>query len=915
MPRNRYRPRRIPRERKRPRRGKNKVQRPSQLFRPRASRQLKPLLERIGVPRSVPFVPDPFQREALAALEPSDVLVTASTGSGKTWIAQKAMEELLLGGGCSWYASPLKALSNSKYAEFRQLFGDENVGILTGDRKENSQAPIIVGTTEILRNQLYDAMSQGEDFGFELVVLDEAHYLGDEDRGVVWEEVMIYLPARVRLLLLSATISNAVQLAGWLERLRRVHCQVVAAHERPVPLHPLFMFPSGEVTPLIQRGTMAGKIRHFLERNPRSGLTPRQGVANFSQIITALRHLNLLPAIFFLKSRADCNLALQASLPRLNSKESDDERRRFHKRLRHLLQKQPYLQNHRQLPPLRHGRVAAHHGGQLPHWKALVETLMKEGMLEAIFSTSTVAAGVNFPARSVVLSQSDRFNGREFVALSATDLLQMTGRAGRRGMDQVGFVIVLPGPYQDPRLIFHLLHASPEPIDSQIQITFSMVLNLLLSHRPEEIKELLSRSFATYQDLDEHRELLEESQNVEKELAMELETGACGDLDELLFNLSRKRELERQLEEARRDLRWKRNRLLKLSYLNPGRLFRNKKGELLVTLTRATRKQVPGVVAVRVRPRPRLRRGHLRERWLQLDKVDSLLKGCFDLDTLDTPERWNQTLDNASHDTFDPLLVKEPLPSPESEEWKALKVRVEDLIDAIAALPCGHCTNLSQCEPKKTSTLRKKINRALTIRYRLGMVSDRLWNEFDRHFRFLQEQGYLDAAGHLSEDGIWASQLRLDQPLLIAESIRLDVFPHRDPVMLAALIAPFVSDRDSYGESSERPDLSKPALRQAFAKMVQALRPLQLRLHQQNFTVHPISIWPAITVHGWVLGAEWEEVLKVSGLDEGDLAMLIYRTADSLRQMEGLTKTHPRLASSATEAIQRLLREPVLVPT
>jgi superfamily II RNA helicase len=372
------------------------------------------------------------------AIDKSDVLVTAATGSGKTWIALQAMEKLLANKGRSWYASPLKALSNSKYTEFSQHFGAENVGILTGDRKENHQAPIIVGTTEILRNQLYDAMYRGEDLGVELVILDEAHYLGDEDRGVVWEEVMIYLPARTRLLLLSATISNAAEIAAWLEWLRQVDCQIVTAHKRPVPIHPLFMFPSGEVTPLGQRREMAGKVRHFLRSSPRAGLTPRRGVANFSQIIAALRHLNLLPAVFFLKSRADCNLALLAALPRLSPNESDEEHRRFNKRFQQLLENHPYLRNHRQLSSLRSGRVAAHHGGQLPQWKVLVETLMKEGELEAIFSTSTVAAGVNFPARSVVLSQSDRFNGREFVPLSATDLLQMTGRAGRRGMDKVG---------------------------------------------------------------------------------------------------------------------------------------------------------------------------------------------------------------------------------------------------------------------------------------------------------------------------------------------------------------------------------------------------------------------------------------------------------------------------------------------
>jgi superfamily II RNA helicase len=838
------------------------------------------LLEKIGVPETTPFVPDPFQREAVLTIEQSDVLVTASTGSGKTWIALKAIEKLLVNQGRSWYASPLKALSNSKYTEFSKQFGGDNVGILTGDRKENPQAPIIVGTTEILRNQLYDAMHRGENLGVDLVVLDEAHYLGDEDRGVVWEEVMIYLPAQIRLLLLSATISNASQIAGWLESLRQIPCRIVTAHERPVPLHPLFMFPNGEMTPLIQRRKMAGKVRHFLEHSPKTWLTPRTGVANFSQ------------------------------------NESDERRRRFHRQLRRLLEAHPYLKKHRQLSSLRNGRVAAHHGGQLPQWKVLVEALMNAGELEAIFSTSTVAAGVNYPARTVVLSQSDRFNGREFVPLGATDLLQMTGRAGRRGMDQVGFVIVLPGPHQDPTLIFDLLHSSPEPVDSQIQISFSMVLNLLLSHRPKGIKQLLTQSFASYQNLKQHQDLLENLQQLEEDITAELEPAGCGDLDDVLRTLSRKRELEQQLKEAQRELRRTWDPLSKQAYLTPGRLFRGKKkGTIFVALGQEDRNSLMGVTAIQVWPRPRLRRGRLRKRWLRQEKVASLLNACLDLATLDTPKLWLESVLSIPPDTYAPLEIKEPLPYPEQKVWTGLQARAEELQAAITALPCGQCPQLSQCEPKKHSRFRDKINKILTLRHRLDDVTNQLWHEFNRHFHFLQEEGYLDKAGRLSTDGIWASQLRLDQPMMIAECIRHDLFSHDDPAMLAGLIAPFVSDRESHGEPLAQLNKFNPALGSAFAKMLAALQPLRRRLRQQGFVVNPLSSWPAAAIYLWVSGASWEELMEISGLDEGDLAMLIYRTADSLRQLEGLKRSHPHLAASATKAIQILLREPVVVPT
>jgi superfamily II RNA helicase len=213
---------------------------------------LRRLLEGIGTPPPAPFKPDPFQLEALAALEHEDVLVTAPTGSGKTWIAREEIRRLINAGKRAWYTSPLKALTNSKYQEFAEEFGAEQVGILTGDRKENGDAPLIVGTTEIYRNQLFDSLRSGTNIRTDLVVLDEAHYLADEERGHVWEEAIILSPPRVRLLLLSATIGNAAEFAAWIAEVRGVHCGVVERPgARPVPLRAAFLYPDGQLLPLL----------------------------------------------------------------------------------------------------------------------------------------------------------------------------------------------------------------------------------------------------------------------------------------------------------------------------------------------------------------------------------------------------------------------------------------------------------------------------------------------------------------------------------------------------------------------------------------------------------------------------------------------------------------------------------------
>ncbi|CAD7839954.1 MAG: ATP-dependent DNA helicase [Olavius algarvensis Delta 4 endosymbiont] len=680
-------------------------------IKPGADASLKTVFAGIGKPPQKPFTPDDFQIDAVAAVKTSDCLVTAPTGAGKTWIAEQSIAAVLKDGGRAWYASPLKALTNAKYAEFGELFGKNNVGILTGDRKENPDAPVITGTTEILRNQLYDAMHRGETLDTSFVILDEAHFLGDPDRGVVWEEIMIYLPARIPLLMLSATINNADQIAAWLENLRAKPCTVIPESQRPVPLAPLFFHPSGTLMPLTVPGKPGKNKRLFKKvhayvatKNPPQ-LAPPRKLPPFGEMLKVLRKYQLLPAIFFLKSRADCDNALE--LCRQNSGHPQDRLARLADRIEELTAASSHTADHRHKWHLENLAVGAHHSGQLPAWKIVLETLMTEGLLDAVFATSTVAAGVNFPARTVVFFNSDRFNGTEFLPLTPTEFHQMTGRAGRRGMDKIGFVVAVPGRFMDIRAAAQLMSAPPSNVMSQIRINFSMVLNLLLSHAPSQVRDLLERSFAAYQITDK-------------------------------------------------------------------------------------------------------------------------VKG-------------------------------------------------------------------------------KRLRRYV------GYGQRHLIEDFNRHLEFLRHHKYVANDGTLTEDGQWASRLRVDQPLLIAEGFRHGIFPDTDPALLAAIMAIFVFEREA-DEKLEKKLVAK-SLRKLYQEFAVTLSPFIDEMAGWGFETRVMYLRPAAALHAWARGFPWEFIIEISGLEEGNLVMLILRTADNLRHIRALKDIFPEAAASAGEAIDLLLKDPVQTTT
>lgn len=441
---------------------------------------LSPTLIEVGEVPPGPFVPARFQEEALAALAAGDVLVSAPTGSGKTWIAQEAVRAHIAGAGQTWYTTPLKALSNQKFRQFQRLFGEDAVGLLTGERRINPRAPVIVGTTEILRNILYGGT---EGIGF--IVLDEAHYLGDVERGTAWEEVLMLAPRGARLLLLSASIPNADELAGWLGVVRGRQPRVVYEHERPVPLRLLLADPRGRLMPPALTGR------------------PKREERRAGWLVELLRQLDagrLLPAILFFPSRRECDQAARDLAP-LRQPDAEDRARA----LGRWESEYPTLMGH----PFRHmliqSGIAPHHAGHLMGWRLAVEDLLARGLIRAVAATTTLASGLDVPARTVVLSTLVRNSPRGPVGLSATEFQQMAGRAGRRGRDRVGVVVIPAADRSEAHLGLALAEAEPEPVESAFAPSYTQVLNVLSRRSLDEALRELDRSFAAYQGLQGRR--------------------------------------------------------------------------------------------------------------------------------------------------------------------------------------------------------------------------------------------------------------------------------------------------------------------------------------------------------------------------------------------------------------------------
>lgn len=454
-----------------------------------------------------PFDLDPFQIEACHALENGKgVLVAAPTGAGKTIVGEFAVDLVINSGGKCFYTTPIKALSNQKFSELSEKYGEAKVGLLTGDTSINSEAQIVVMTTEVLRNMIYSNSSTINDLKY--VVMDEVHYLADKFRGAVWEEILIHLSEAVQVISLSATVSNAEEFGEWLQTVRG-DTEVIVSEIRPVPLYQHVLFGNR----LVDLFGENHKLNPELTRLERDSYRQVRGTwrekpkgpksLTRSEVIEKLDREGLLPAITFIFSRNNCDAAvrqcLAAGIRLTNSQERSSIREVVAKNIKSLAEEDLVVLGYYEWADALERGVAAHHAGLLPAFKVTVEELFQRGLVKAVFATETLALGINMPARTVVLEKLSKWNGEGHVAISPGEYTQLTGRAGRRGIDIEGNAVILWGNELDSTSVGGLASTRTYPLKSSFKPTYNMSINLISQFGSDKARTSLESSLAQFQ--------------------------------------------------------------------------------------------------------------------------------------------------------------------------------------------------------------------------------------------------------------------------------------------------------------------------------------------------------------------------------------------------------------------------------
>jgi ATP-dependent RNA helicase HelY len=908
--------------------------------------------ELAGFTAQLPFVLDDFQRRACQALENGHgVLVCAPTGAGKTVVGEFAVHLALAAGGKCFYTTPIKALSNQKHNDLVSRYGPEKIGLLTGDQSINGDADVVVMTTEVLRNMLYANSPALQ--GLSYVVMDEVHFLADRMRGAVWEEVILHLPDDVLLVSLSATVSNAEEFGGWIQTVRGDTTVVVDEH-RPVPLWQHVMVGKRLFDLFDYRATAVAKsgrellvdpelLRHIAHRReadrladwqPRGrGRPGNRGRPTFYRppsrpdVIGVLDHEGLLPAITFVFSRAGCDAAVKQCLRSSLRLTTDEER----VRIAEVIDRRTADLNEADLIVLdyhewREGLLrglAAHHAGMLPIFRHAVEELFTAGLVKAVFATETLALGINMPARTVVLERLVKFNGEQHVQLTPGEYTQLTGRAGRRGIDVEGHAVVLWHPDVEPAEVAGLASTRTFPLRSSFAPSYNMTINLVHQMGPTQAHKLLESSFAQYQADRSVVGLvrgIERGERLLGEIAAEL-----GGHDSQILDYVR---LRMQISERER-AQSRASRLQRRKAVNDA-LASLRRGDI-ITIAHGRRSGV-AVVLEPDRdsddPRPLVLTEH---RWAGRISSADYSGASAPIGSMHLPKRVEHRNPRVRRDISSALRSAALRLDVPSVKGKRSGPAMEPDVDPeLAALreqlrrhPAHHLPDREEKARLAERYLRIERDNE-QIRQKVAAATNSLARTFDRIVVLLTERGFIkggDGDPKVTDDGRLLARIYSESDLLVAECLRGGTWEGLDAAELAAVLsAVLYESRGDTPGAPEGVDVPTGRLRRALNQTRRLWT--ELRADEQRHRITQSrepddGFVPAI--YRWATTGDLTSALAASDtagagspLSAGDFVRWCRQVLDLLDQVRNAAPT-PALRAIAKRAINDVRRGVVAV--
>ncbi|HEU4332258.1 MAG TPA: DEAD/DEAH box helicase [Lapillicoccus sp.] len=908
------------------------------------------------------FPLDPFQVEACEALEAGHgVLVAAPTGAGKTVVGEFAVHLAMATGRKAFYTTPIKALSNQKYADLVRRYGAANVGLLTGDSSINGDAPVVVMTTEVLRNMMYASSPTLAGLGY--VVMDEVHYLADRFRGAVWEEVIIHLPPDVQLVSLSATVSNAEEFGAWLAEVRGDVAVVVSEH-RPVPLWQHMMVGKGmydlfvdeffdpsnapdgaveamrdaaaaRVNPQLlqaianlsrrtydhdrfpsrgrgRRGPGGGPGGRGMARSTGLGGGRPGGGATRAEVLDRLDREGLLPAITFIFSRVGCDSAVGQLLAQnvrlIPDEEGDRIRRIVEERVAGIADEDLSVLGYWDFVDGLTRGYAAHHAGMLPTFREVVEELFTAGRIRAVFATETLALGINMPARTVVLERLVKFNGEAHVDITPAEYTQLTGRAGRRGIDIEGHAVVLWNRQLDPLAVAGLASTRTYPLRSSFRPTYNMAVNLVAQFGRERARELLETSFAQFQADRAVVGFVRTIRRNEEALAGYAESMQCdrGDFAAYAAIRDEIRGLEKDAAK-RRAASVRAEAAVSLEKLRVGDVIRIPAGRragyaVVVQANKGGRGETPSPAVV------------TEDRQLRRLTLVDVPTPVEPLTTVKLPKNFNAKSPKSRRDLATSLRIAVPHEPPpgrgRNDAHTDESSRIEQLRRQMRAHPCHSCPD-REAHARWAERWWRLTRETAGLQRKVDGRTNSVARTFDRICDLLEAMEYLGPGGTtVTPLGEQLRRLYTEKDLLAAECLRHGVWEQLDAPGLAAAISTLV--HEPRREDTEiSPRMPREEVHDAWTEMVRLWNGLEDRERDRGL---PVTGDPdggiAWMVHRWAGGHSLESVLRGSDIAAGDFVRRCKQIVDLLDQVADAAATSgsSKLAATARSAVDAVRR-------